>query len=123
MHLGKVLREEPGLVLLDCLTLWVSNCLWPAGAEVADHSGWGRERDDFLAALDRRAGEIIIVTNEVGTGIVPNNSAARLFRDEHGWLNQAVAAVCDEVHLVTAGLAMCLKTSPTEPGSKATPPR
>jgi adenosylcobinamide kinase/adenosylcobinamide-phosphate guanylyltransferase len=54
-------------------------------------------------------GETIVVTNEVGTGVVPDNPAARLFRDEHGWLNQAVAAACDEVFLVTAGLPLRLK--------------
>jgi len=123
VYLGRALREERGLMLVDCLTLWVSNCLWPPGREAADHPGWRRERDDFLDALGARAGEIIIVTNEVGTGIVPNNSAARLFRDEHGWLNQEVAAICDEVYFVTAGLGLCLKPSQTEPGRRATPPR
>jgi adenosylcobinamide kinase/adenosylcobinamide-phosphate guanylyltransferase len=52
---------------------------------------------------------VILVTNEVGTGIVPDNPVARLFRDEHGWLNQAIAAACDEVFLVTAGLPLRLK--------------
>ena len=123
VHLGQAVRQEPGLVLLDCLTLWVANCLWPAGRQTADQSSWARERADLLQALGVRTQDIIIVSNEVGTGIVPDNSAARLFRDEHGWLNQAVAAICDEVYWVTAGLAMCLKPSQTAPGHKATPPR
>jgi len=93
----------PGLVLIDCLTLWISNCLWPPGCAEADLAGWSRQRDDFLDALAACACEVIIVTNEVGTGIVPDNDAARVFRDEQGWLNQAVAAVCDEVFFVTAG--------------------
>ena len=107
VHLGRALREEKsGLVLVDCLTLWISNCLWPA-AET-----WRPERDDFIDALQAHTGDVIIVTNEVGTGIVPNNAASRVFRDEQGWLNQAVAAVCEEVFFVTAGLPLCLKPGP-----------
>lgn len=125
VHLGRALREETnglahgvphgvphGVVLVDCLTLWISNCLWPPGSEAADLATWHRERDDFLDALGAPAADVIIVTNEVGTGIVPNNAAARVFRDEQGWLNQAVAAVCDEVFFVTAGLPLCLKPGP-----------
>lgn len=111
--MGQALREEAeGLVLIDCLTLWISNCLWPLGAESADSVAWHRERDDFLDALSAHAGDVIIVTNEVGSGVVPNNVAARIFRDEQGWLNQAVAAACDEVFFVTAGLPLCLKPGP-----------
>jgi adenosylcobinamide kinase/adenosylcobinamide-phosphate guanylyltransferase len=143
----------PALVLIDCLTVWTANCLWPqfvtgvyaagsadanvAGAvdadvaaardpEVAgardpavagaaeaeappDLEGWRREREAFLAAMRVFEGEIIVVSNDVGTGIVPELPAARLFRDEQGWLNQSVAALCDEVFLVTAGLPLRLK--------------
>ena len=121
MRLGSALREEcqvlrrqgPGLVLIDCLTLWTSNCLWPPASGPAppqlDLSGWRAQRDDFIEAVAACPLEVIIVTNEVGTGIVPAYDAARLFCDEHGWLNQAVAAVCDQVFLVTAGLALRLK--------------
>ena len=129
VRLGQALREEAatvtpqGLILLDCLTLWISNCLWVRGSETPDYAHWQRERTDFLAALAACSAEIIMVTNEVGTGIVPNNSAARIFRDEQGWLNQAVAAICDAVYLVTAGLPMCLKAPPTTPGHTPTPPR
>jgi adenosylcobinamide kinase / adenosylcobinamide-phosphate guanylyltransferase len=128
IHLGRALRDAAApdsLVLVDCLTLWISNCLWPpptanAGADLA---GWRRERDDFLGALGACTSDVIIVTNEVGTGIVPANPASRVFRDEQGWLNQAVAAVCDEVFFVTAGLPLCLKPSPPTPGRTTTPPR
>jgi len=107
VHLGQALRDEKaGVVLVDCLTLWISNCLWPN----ADR--WPHERHDFIDALKAHSGHVIIVTNEVGTGIVPNNAASRAFRDEQGWLNQAVAAVCDEVFFVTAGLPLCLKPGP-----------
>jgi len=129
IYIGRALREETGsatqlptsappsspgtnsLVLVDCLTLWISNCLWPPDAATADadYEVWRRERTAFLDALSACKSDVIIVTNEVGTGIVPNNAASRVFRDEQGWLNQAVAAVCDEVFFVTAGLPLRLK--------------
>jgi adenosylcobinamide kinase/adenosylcobinamide-phosphate guanylyltransferase len=125
VHLGPALREEAGncLVLLDCLTLWISNCLWGPGSESPDLVGWHRQRDDFLDALRLCSGEVIIVSNEVGTGIVPDNSASRTFRDEQGWLNQAVASICDEVYFVTAGLPLCLKPCQIAPGRTTAPPR
>jgi adenosylcobinamide kinase/adenosylcobinamide-phosphate guanylyltransferase len=110
------------LLLVDCLTLWISNCLWPPAQVIDgnDYATWHRERDDFLDALAACTADVIIVTNEVGTGIVPNNAASRVFRDEQGWLNQAVAAVCDEVFFVTAGLPMCLKPSQPPPARTTT---
>jgi adenosylcobinamide kinase/adenosylcobinamide-phosphate guanylyltransferase len=133
--LGGALREEStatlqspaaarALLLVDCLTLWISNCLWPPAQVIDgnDYATWHRERDDFLDALRACTSEVIIVTNEVGTGIVPNNVASRVFRDEQGWLNQAVAAICDEVFFVTAGLPMCLKHSQPPPGRTTTQP-
>ncbi len=115
LHLGCAVREEshPGtLLLIDCLSLWTANCLWPASSASdgqPDLQGWRREKDDFVAALRLSRCDLIIVSNEVGTGIVPANAAARLFRDEHGWLNQVVASACDEVFLVTAGLPLRIK--------------
>ena len=129
LRLGAAITEESrtgDLLLVDCLTLWTANCLWPPGKLCvepqpdlqADLTGWHMERDAFLESLrnashtggfPRLPSEIIIVSNEVGTGLVPENAAARLFRDEQGRLNQLVAAACDAVFLVTAGLALCLK--------------
>ncbi len=114
VKLAAALREEGrtgNLLLVDCLTLWTANCLWPAAAPdpQADLRGWHAERDAFLESLRGAPGEIIIVSNEVGTSLVPENAAARLFRDEQGRLNQLVAAACDSVFLVTAGLALRLK--------------
>ena len=145
VHLGRALREEGAalrvapdssspdsssigprvpLLLVDCLTVWISNCLWPPAQVIDgnDYATWHRERDDFLDALGACTSEVIIVTNEVGTGIVPNNAASRVFRDAQGWLNQAVAAICDEVFFVTAGLPMCLKPSQPTPGRTTTQP-
>jgi adenosylcobinamide kinase / adenosylcobinamide-phosphate guanylyltransferase len=111
--LGSVLEAEStsgALVLVDCLTVWTANCLWQGPPDYrCDLEGWRSEREALLMALRTSPAEVIVVSNEVGTGIVPDNIAARAFRDEHGWLNQAVAAVCDKVFLVTAGLPLRLK--------------
>jgi adenosylcobinamide kinase/adenosylcobinamide-phosphate guanylyltransferase len=102
--LAAVLAREVGpgrVVVVDCLTLWLTNILLA-----------GREPDaaDRLpAALAGLAGPVIFVSNEVGAGIVPNNALARTFRDAQGRLNQAMAAACDTVVLVTAGIAQRLK--------------
>lgn len=120
LRLGAAITEESRtgeLLLIDCLTLWTANCLWPPTrlsaqpqSDVqADLTGWHAERGAFLASLRESPSEIIIVSNEVGTSLVPENAAARVFRDEQGRLNQLVAAACDSVFLVTAGLAQRLK--------------
>lgn len=104
------------LLLVDCLTLWTTNCLWPPSAASDPHAtfepdiaGWHAERDAFLAALSATEREVIIVSNEVGTSLVPESAAGRLFRDEQGRLNQLVAAACDSVYMVAAGLPLRLK--------------
>lgn len=104
-ELGAVLAAqcEPGrLVLVDCLTLWL-------GALIDDPDALARERAGLLAAVEQARGPVILVSNEVGLGIVPANAAARTFRDEAGRLNQAVAAACDRVTFVAAGLPLTLK--------------
>ena len=118
VRLGEALREESGasgLVLVDCLTLWVANCLWPAGGAAGprgDLKRWRSERDAFLQVLRACERDVILVTNEVGTGIVPEHASGRSFRDEQGRLNQLVADACDEVFLVIAGIALRLKPGP-----------
>ena len=113
IQLGNALQAESGtdnVVLIDCLTLWTANCLWPPTSPTEpDIAAWHTERDAFLASLRAATGEVIIVSNEVGTSLVPENAAARLFRDEQGRLNQLVAAACDAAFLVTAGLPLRLK--------------
>jgi adenosylcobinamide kinase/adenosylcobinamide-phosphate guanylyltransferase len=92
--------ERP--VLVDCLTLWLSNLLL-AGRDV-DEAIAG-----LLAALPRLAGPVVFVANEVGLGIVPDNALARAFRDHAGRLNQAVAAQAQRVVFLAAGLPLTLK--------------
>lgn len=90
-------------IVVDCLTLWLSNVLWP------DESLWPAQRAALLNVLPQLRCQLILVSNEVGMGIVPDNAVARRFRDEQGWLNQAVASLCERVTLVVAGLPMTLK--------------
>ncbi|AGK59100.1 adenosylcobinamide-phosphate guanylyltransferase [Hyphomicrobium denitrificans 1NES1] len=92
--------DQPCLV--DCLTLWLSN-LMHADRNIA------HETDNLVGALSKRSAPCIMVSNEVGLGIVPDNDLARLFRDEAGRLNQRIAAVADCVVFVAAGLPMTLK--------------
>ncbi len=91
-------------VLVDCLTLWLSN-LMMNDCEIAPAA---RQLIDVLAGL---AGPVVLVSNEVGGGIVPENALARRFRNEAGQLNQAVAAAADRVYFVVAGLPQILKDS------------
>lgn len=96
------LAEARGVVLVDCLTLWLSNRML-SGADV------GAEGRMALAALAAHPGPVICVTNETGWGIVPDNALARAFRDAQGRLNQAVAARAGLVVAVMAGLPLALR--------------
>lgn len=93
-------------VLIDCLTLWLSNLLEKYGEdeEVIQH-----ESAKLIAALAKIDATVYIVSNEVGSGIVPENRLARSFRDLAGLLNQQVAAAADEAWLVASGLPLKLK--------------
>lgn len=90
------------VVLVDCLTLWLSN-LMMADADIAAECA--RLADAIFAA----PGTLLLVSNEVGQGIVPDNALARRFRDEAGRLNQAIARIADAVWFVTAGIPTRLK--------------
>jgi adenosylcobinamide kinase/adenosylcobinamide-phosphate guanylyltransferase len=89
-------------VLVDCLTLWLSNLML---ADLDVHSAC----EDLLDAVGHSPVPLALIANEVGLGIVPENALARLFRDRAGWLNQAVAAIADEVVMTAAGLPLKLK--------------
>jgi adenosylcobinamide kinase/adenosylcobinamide-phosphate guanylyltransferase len=92
-------------LLVDCITLWLSNRML-ADADL-DH-----EIERLEDALARRAGPTVLVSNEVGYGIVPDNALARRFRDLQGRLNQRLAARADRVVLVVAGVPLVVKGSP-----------
>jgi adenosylcobinamide kinase / adenosylcobinamide-phosphate guanylyltransferase len=91
-----------GARLVDCLTLWLSNLI---------HAGhdWSQDVTHLGDALARQRSPVVMVTNEVGLGIVPDNALARTFRDAAGHMNQTIAGVADEVEFVVAGLPMKLK--------------
>jgi adenosylcobinamide kinase/adenosylcobinamide-phosphate guanylyltransferase len=98
------------VILVDCLTLWLSNWLLRSeepGEETA--TVLQRKTDELVAVLVACKSDVLLVTNEVGAGIVPEYPLGRLFRDWAGILNQRVAAVCDQVFLVTAGIPIELK--------------
>lgn len=91
-------------IIVDCLTLWLTNLLCQTPDQLQ------HERDALLAVLPTLPGTILLVSNEVGMGIIPMGELSRRFVDEAGWLNQAVAGACERVTLVAAGLPLVLKT-------------
>src|SRR3984893_3986903 len=106
--LAVALRREARkdrIVVADCATLWLSNLL-------LKNDNLAAATQDLAQSVAKLAGPVILVSNEVGGGIVPENPLARAFRDAQGLLNQALAEACDAVVLVNAGVALCLKPSP-----------
>lgn len=99
--------EEAGMdhdvVLVDCLTLWITNLL---GAE-RDVAEAVEDLADALEAMELT--RVILVSNEVGLGIVPDNPLARTFRDLVGWAHQRLASICPDVYFVAAGIPMAMK--------------
>ncbi|WP_266168455.1 bifunctional adenosylcobinamide kinase/adenosylcobinamide-phosphate guanylyltransferase [Dyella subtropica] len=91
-------------VLVDCLTLWLSNALGET-----DTQRYVRERDALLNVLPDLPGDILLVSNEVGLGVVPMGELSRRFVDEAGRLHQALATHCERVLFVAAGLPLALK--------------
>lgn len=107
---------EPPVILVDCLTLWLSNLLladsreeWTGEARRQAGDRIQREVDRLLGVVRRQPGPVLLVTNEVGGGIVPEYPLGRLFRDLSGRMNQRIAAASDQTFLVTAGIAVELK--------------
>ncbi|OHC63180.1 MAG: bifunctional adenosylcobinamide kinase/adenosylcobinamide-phosphate guanylyltransferase [Rhodocyclales bacterium GWA2_65_20] len=103
-------------LLVDCLTLWLNNLFFAGRAaqqaeagEAIDCPLLAGETQALLDALPALPGRVILVSNEVGWGIVPMHPVSRLFADEQGRLNQRVAAACERVTLVAAGLPLELK--------------
>jgi adenosylcobinamide kinase/adenosylcobinamide-phosphate guanylyltransferase len=95
-------------IIVDCLTLWLAQWLCPDCNPPQDKS-WETERLSFVETLPKLPGEIILVSNEVGMGIVPLGEINRRFQDEQGRLNQAVARVCNKAVFMAAGLPLLLK--------------
>ncbi|MBD3239934.1 MAG: bifunctional adenosylcobinamide kinase/adenosylcobinamide-phosphate guanylyltransferase [Chitinivibrionales bacterium] len=109
LALGEALGGLPpavGVAVVDCLTVWLGNVYHYRGE---DEETVGRAIDELLAALEHVDKDLILVTNEVGWGIVPENALARSFRDMAGRLNRLLAARADTVCLVCAGIPLVLK--------------
>lgn len=125
---------KPGrVILVDCLTLWLTNQLLASNVKIDDDpaptewhatdfipsasstsndealASWQAEKSAFVDSLADLEGVVVLISNEVGSGIVPLGELSRQFVDEAGWLNQAVAALADNVTLVVAGLPLALK--------------
>jgi len=96
------------LVVVDCLTLWLTNLLMPLHGEPADEAALAAARDALVAQLARASGPVVLVSNEIGLGVSPLSGEARRFIDELGLLHQAVAAACPRVTLMVAGRELAL---------------
>jgi adenosyl cobinamide kinase/adenosyl cobinamide phosphate guanylyltransferase len=99
------LPTDAAVCVIDCLTLWLTNMMLD-GRDIA------AETDALAAALEARTLPVVLVSNEVGLGIVPEHELARRFRDEAGRLHQRLAAMADRVILMTAGLPLQVKPPP-----------
>jgi len=114
--LAETLREAAGPVLVDCLTLWLTSAM--DAVHAWDEDAWSRGAAParlaeltaaLLAAYSAARVPVVVVSNELGFGLVPPDPGSRRFRDELGRLNQAFAAAADDVRLVVAGLPLRLK--------------
>jgi adenosylcobinamide kinase/adenosylcobinamide-phosphate guanylyltransferase len=105
---GAILQNSrrANVILVDCLTLWMSNLL----IETGDENKIEETISQLTNALEKAKCPIILVSNEVGTGIVPENALARQFRDITGWLNQAVAKYANKVVWMVAGIPVTVKS-------------
>ena len=121
LALGAVIQKysrADNLILVDCLTVWLSNLLFSDGRIYPEIGTLDlplrlhAERATLLEVLSHPPGDLIFVANEVGLSIVPMGAISRTFVDQAGWLNQEVAARCDHAVLTVAGLPLVLKGSP-----------
>jgi adenosylcobinamide kinase/adenosylcobinamide-phosphate guanylyltransferase len=109
LELARVLMDNGAkydLLLVDCLTVFVSNVMEAAQTDAASMA---RRFDELVEALRVVPAEVVLVSNEVGSGVVPPFPAGRIYRDALGELNQRVAAIADHVVLMVAGLPLALK--------------
>jgi len=96
---------ETDVVLIDCMTVWLGNLMHKNGVQKEPYA----EVREFLQTLENPPCNIVIVTNELGSGIVPPDAMTRTYRDHAGWLNQDIGKIADEVLLVACGLPLTLK--------------
>ena len=110
IEIAQVIAEQSRpdrVILVDCLTLWITNLLMNDGSQTLEQIE--QRIEEVNRSLSQSRGPVLLVSNEVGTGIVPENRLARLFRDVAGLANQKVAAVVDRVVWVVAGIPVTIK--------------
>jgi adenosylcobinamide kinase/adenosylcobinamide-phosphate guanylyltransferase len=115
LALAETLAAESGradVIVVDCLTLWLSNLLLRSDADADAEAVLLEEIERLAGALAQRRCHVVLVTNEVGMGIVPDNALARRFRDAAGRMHQRVAAISDEVYVGMLGTLLRLKPEP-----------
>ncbi len=110
-------NNEQLCIIIDCLTLWVTNCLCTNTEIVQATNIWQQQKQDFLLAISSLIEcpniQLIIVSNEVGHGIVPLGELSREFVDQTGWLHQDIAKIAQQVDFVMAGIPLRLKPQAT----------
>lgn len=110
-NLGQTLQQHAKpkqCLIVDCLTLWLAQCICP-DCKRPENLHWEEERDSLLETLPKLEGSVLLVSNEVGMGIVPLGEINRQFQDEQGRLNQSVANIANRVSFIAAGLPLALK--------------
>ena len=107
LKLAEALSETDGKgpCLVDCLTIWLNNLIFHNENTIV-------ATKELIKVLEQRSDPVVLVTNEVGSGIVPENALARQFRDEAGRMNQIIAQVADEVFVSIAGIPLQIKPNP-----------
>ena len=97
--------DGKGPCLVDCLTIWLNNLIFHNEDTVV-------ATKELIKVLEKRSDPVVLVTNEVGSGIVPENALARRFRDEAGRMNQIISQVADEVYVSISGIPLQIKPNP-----------
>lgn len=112
LALGAALRQHSAaqtLVVVDCLTLWLTNWLMPLAGQTPGDGTADQAQEDLLVALADAPGPVVLVGNEIGLGVIPLGREVRAYVDALGRLNQAVAAACRRVTFMVAGLPLVVK--------------
>lgn len=112
LHLARCVRthsQANTLVVVDCMSLWLTNWMMPAEQIKCDASAIESEVAGLLAAIAQAPGPLVLVTNEIGLGVIPMGREVREFVDALGRLNQLLAGACQRVSLMAAGLSLTLK--------------
>ena len=110
--LGEALRAHAKarrLIVVDCLTLWLTNLVMPQRGQPLDETALAGARDAVLDALRSATEPIVLVSNEIGLGVAPLGAETRRFVDELGRLHQSIAEVCSRVTLMVAGIEVAVK--------------